>query len=254
MDPIADDYDDTRQGRRGLGNSGGERGGGRDVQQADAARSSQRYREKPRQRLKGELNKKENLEDFFVEEELANPFTTASNNSLRDINQITEQVHRCSEVDLCFLMDVTGNMEPYIAEVGSCIKKLIDCFIPATKPDLEHEPEVRNIRFAFVGCRDFDNILPFEVLNFTENADQFMEFCQRVKATGGTDEPEDVFGGIEKALTVNWREQGDSRLIFHLADAPCHGKEFHSGLDDSFSGGIQKVVKSKIFSTECVRN
>lgn len=42
------------------------------------------------------------------------------------------------------------------------------------------------------------------MLNFTESVDDFCKFCTTIIATGGYDATEDVFGGIEKALALNW--------------------------------------------------
>jgi len=42
----------------------------------------------------------------------------------------------------------------------------------------------------------------------------------------GNDEPEDLLGGLDQALHLEWRSF--TRLIVLIADAPCHGgKEFH---------------------------
>jgi hypothetical protein len=60
----------------------------------------------------------------------------------------------------------------------------------------------------------------------------------QVKPTGGTDECEDVFSGLEAAGKLSWRGEG-SKVIFHIADAPCHGKLFHKlgeTKDDYFGG------------------
>ncbi len=56
-------------------------------------------------------------------------------------------------------------------------------------------------------------------------------------ATGGGDAPEDVFGGLEKALALSWSTTPRSKVIFHMADAPCHGRDFHTLGGDSYPGG-----------------
>ena len=43
-------------------------------------------------------------------------------------------------------------------------------------------------------------------------------------APGGGDAAEDVFSGIEAAQALQW--QAGSRVLVHVADAPCHGSEF----------------------------
>ncbi|KAI1701316.1 alpha-protein kinase vwkA [Ditylenchus destructor] len=37
-------------------------------------------------------------------------------------------------------------------------------------------------------------------------------------------------GGMEKASNLSWSHKFGTKVIFHIADAPCHGKEFFNGL------------------------
>ena len=43
---------------------------------------------------------------------------------------------------------------------------------------------------------------------------------------GGGDFPEDVQGGFHKALGMDWLP-GSIRSVFHIADAPGHGKDLN---------------------------
>ena len=60
------------------------------------------------------------------------------------------------------------------------------------------------MRLAFVGYRDFGDKVRFEVLNFTPSVEVFYHFCNEIDATGGNDAPEDVFGGLKKAIALKW--------------------------------------------------
>ena len=42
------------------------------------------------------------------------------------------------------------------------------------------------------------------MLNFTSSVDEFHKFCAAVTLTDGSDWAEDVFGGLEKAIALNW--------------------------------------------------
>ena len=64
-----------------------------------------------------------------------------------------------------------------------------------------------------------------EVLPFTTDLQAFKSFVGSVRATGGGDAAEDVFSGIEAAQALAW--EAGSRILVHVADAPCHGCEFH---------------------------
>jgi hypothetical protein len=64
----------------------------------------------------------------------------------------------------------------------------------------------------------------FETLNFTKSVSIFKDFVASICAKGGGDFPEDVIGGLNKAVTLPWPQPSGTRIIFHLADAPPHGK------------------------------
>ena len=38
------------------------------------------------------------------------------------------------------------------------------------------------------------------------------------------DEPEDVLGGLDTSIKLNWSEDHGNHILVHLADAPAHGK------------------------------
>jgi hypothetical protein len=55
---------------------------------------------------------------------------------------------------------------------------------------------------------------------------------------GGDDQCEDVFSGLEAAAKLSWNTApGSARSLYHIADAPCHGRRFHSGAGDYHPGG-----------------
>ena len=55
--------------------------------------------------------------------------------------------------------------------------------------------------------------------------EQFKTFVAGVAAQGGKDFTEDVFGGLSAAANLNWRSP--NRVLVHIADAPCHGLQYH---------------------------
>ena len=60
-----------------------------------------------------------------------------------------------------------------------------------------------------------------------------MTFINSVAATGGGDACEDVFGGLEEALKMDWQHK--NRILVHIADAPQHGSRFHNCSSDDYS-------------------
>jgi len=126
-------------------------------------------------------------------------------------------------LDLCLIMDCTGSMSSWISHCKETLHKVIDATV-ARDPNCK-------VRTAFVGYRDFcDKNSLFELHDFSYDADKIKEFINNVKAMGGGDFPEDIHGGIRKALDLSWSGLDDSvKLAVLVADAPTHGKKYHVG-------------------------
>lgn len=147
----------------------------------------------------------------------------------REIDRVLRLMAAAQAVDLCFLVDCTGSMSSYIQGV----KEKINAIVEKSKrmlPDLDFS-------VAFVGYRDHcDGTERTTVLNFTTSILEFQSFMGTVKATGGGDAPEDVFGGIEEVTKLAWAKQ--TRILFHIADSPCHGTRFHDpSVGDDYPSG-----------------
>jgi hypothetical protein len=90
----------------------------------------------------------------------------------------------------------------------------------------EFYPDVP-LRLAFVGYRDHcDGDDRLAVFRFSPDISAFQSFVGSQGAKGGGDGPEDVFGALSVASSFEW--QAATRLIYHIADAPCHGTKYHS--------------------------
>ena len=77
----------------------------------------------------------------------------------------------------------------------------------------------------------------FGLLPFFTRVPYFKNFVAGIYAQGGGDTPEDVIGGLNQALKLNWPEASGSRILFHLADAPPHGRGLYHPHDDSYPSG-----------------
>lgn len=180
----------------------------------------------------GELPLK--LEICEPERRLKTPGITELNLRKEQVNEIFKKVRAARNLDLCFLVDVTASMESYIAGVKNSIRNIVDKLTSKSEA-VGKQSIVKKIRLAFVGYRDFGDKPQFAIFPFNHSVNQFHKFCESVKAFGGDDAPEDVFGGLFKALwQLSWKKDGWTRMLFHIADCPCHGREFHSypvGLD-----------------------
>jgi hypothetical protein len=130
--------------------------------------------------------------------------------------------------DLLFLIDTTSSMANHIAAAKNQVKTIM-ADIKRTYLD---EAEVR---VAVVGYKDHDDKPNIEILDFTPSSDEVHAFLATLRAVGGGDVPEDVLGGIQKALEADWKNQ--TRCIIHIADAPPHGDIFsgHSKRRDDYA-------------------
>ncbi len=95
-------------------------------------------------------------------------------------------------------------------------------------------PDVK-LRVAFVAYRDYEDDFVTETCEFTYHLSTFIKALSELHAIGGGDDAEDVFSGLQGIASLNWTSQ--NRLLFHIADAPCHGRRFHNGVSDEFPRG-----------------
>jgi len=123
-------------------------------------------------------------------------------------------------LQILFFLDLTGSMGPWIYAAREQIKTVITMFL-ATHSNF-------TVEVGFVGYRDYD-VKPemlTVVYDFTQNIDEFIEFISdpRTNPIGGGDTAESVSSGFEKVLQMPWSSNPkDRKMIFWIADAPCHG-------------------------------
>ena len=132
------------------------------------------------------------------------------------IANIFAELKKAEKVDICFLLDATGSMDPYIS-----ITFILSYFFKPkyNKYAMFYEDEAKNVihriidklksrfndfelRASFVGYRDHsEGLKRITVQGFSENIDSFKTFVSKVEAMGGSDQCEDVFGGLEVKKT-----------------------------------------------------
>ena len=103
------------------------------------------------------------------------------------IAHIFYNLKQAERVDMCFLLDCTGSMQPYITqtklimhEIADKLKKMFSGF---------------SLRLALVGYRDHCDKERIVYRDFDSDVDKFKTFVSSVKEDGGGDACEDVFGG-----------------------------------------------------------
>jgi Ca-activated chloride channel family protein len=132
------------------------------------------------------------------------------------------------ELDLVFLVDATGSMGAYIAEVKNRLLELVDA--------LRASPLCKSLRLGLVTYRDHP---PQELSYVTEvsplstDVEKVRKDVLRMFASGGGDGPEAVTDGLFDVVRLDWRASAAKAVVW-FGDAPPHGVE-PSG--DGFPGG-----------------
>jgi len=134
------------------------------------------------------------------------------------LEHILKEEKEAKSLDLCIMIDCTFSMQEHI---DMAREKIIYIVSQVKKQFLQAE-----LRVGVVGYRDVFDEKRFEILQFTSDVKKVTDFLEGIKADGGLDGPEDVNGGFQEALrSMYW--EGFNRTILHIADAPCHGIEYH---------------------------
>lgn len=135
-------------------------------------------------------------------------------------NQIT--------VKICFLMDCTSSMTPWIHQAKTRMVELTN--------QVRSQHETAHLLVSFIGYRDYDDDERIIEIPF-QNPRDTMEQIRMVEAEGGDDIAEDVAHGLERALHQDWSD-ANVKIVFHIADAPAHGDAFHdSRVSDRYPRG-----------------
>lgn len=143
--------------------------------------------------------------------------------TMRDFFSMVKKKRMNSNLQLCFLVDLTHSMQPWLRAVHETVVAVVQDFIK-TYPAF-------GIRVAFVGYKDVDvsDQDRYVTLPFSQDVEVFISTLKRIKCGGGDDVAEDVLGGIAKTAELTWDDGTSSSLInvlVHVADAPGHGNMY----------------------------
>ena len=131
-------------------------------------------------------------------------------------------------VKIAFLVDCTASMEPWIQAAKDQVMMIV-------RSTQEQYAEAM-FQAAFIGYRDYEDTQRILRISFTYPQDMLHQI-RNVHAEGGGDCAEDVAGGLREVWDLDWSD-ADVRTIIHIADAPAHGRRFHSiGISDRFPDG-----------------
>ena len=124
------------------------------------------------------------------------------------------------EYNVCFIIDNTGSM-------GSWINVIKDICINLFKEITE---KFNKYKFYF-GCVLYADKISIStdenyIIDFTQDENEFKSKLEEMKGQGGDDVAEEWVSGFQDALDKLNCVNG-TKLIFHKADAPHHGKIFN---------------------------
>ena len=151
-------------------------------------------------------------------------------------------------LDLLFIMDITESMQDLLDETRDSIKYILDK-IKRDSPGID-------VRFAYEGYRDFADLKEgqkYYTIDFETDLDLFKSKLDEITAIGGGDDAEDVAGGINEGLNMNWRS--NARYAILIADAPGHGKQYHTDeVQDDYENGDPNGLVLEVLMEKYVDN
>ena len=127
-------------------------------------------------------------------------------------------------IDLVLAVDTTGSMSPYINSVVSSASSVVDTLAASGA----------SFRVAVVDYKDSDNCGDYDAkldLPFSGDHKTITDAIAALASnvSGGCDIPEDVYSGVDLALSQPWRT-GVTKAVIQMGDAPGKDPEPHSGL------------------------
>jgi hypothetical protein len=120
------------------------------------------------------------------------------------------------KLDLAIVLDTTGSMGDELKYLKKEIKSIAKA-VDRQFPDVDK-------RYALVVYRDEGQGDEYvtRTFQFTSSLGQFCKHLQAQTADGGGDYPEAMHRGLEEAIQLHWRGGNTARVMFLIADAPCH--------------------------------
>ena len=119
-------------------------------------------------------------------------------------------IETSTSLDLLFIVDITGSMEPYLEEVKDKMIKIIEGIIKGC-PGID-------INIGFIGYEDFYE--KYYKIDFTKNHTYLEKYISKIKTEGGGSyyPDEDVALALDLALRSSWKS--NAKLAVFIADAP----------------------------------
>ena len=143
-----------------------------------------------------------------------------------------------NEYNICFILDNTGSMENWINSLKNICVQLFE----------EVVNKFKKYYFSFA-CVLYADKASFPTdenfkIDFTENSLEFKTELEKIQLQNGGDAAEDWVSGFQIALEELMWGNG-TKLIFHFADAPHHGRIFNIDRVDDDLLDIEDDIQGK---------
>ena len=152
-------------------------------------------------------------------------------------------VEELKAVDIVFLVDTTASMNCYLKGAQRVMRKIIwdveKCLSQFCFDSLDV------LKIGLVTYKDHDDEKKYYLahidIDLTENLKEVINAIMDLKCAGGGDEPEGVLDGLNVAVNeVNWRDES-VKFIYHILDAPSHGKKYNNIENDKYDECPNKI-------------
>ncbi|CAD8057503.1 unnamed protein product [Paramecium sonneborni] len=145
------------------------------------------------------------------------------------------------QLDVCFIVDVTGSMESYKEQTKQSVRGSLQIIKQATN---------RDTNWASVCYQDIPELKAsknqkYYEYAFSKDSNALQTWFDSVKCGGGGDAAEDIRGAIKQVCKLNWPSR--FRIAILICDAPCHGKRYNGGCSDNYpNDDIQDAIEELI--------
>ena len=145
-------------------------------------------------------------------------------------------VEELKAVDIIFLVDTTASMNCYLKGIKRVMRKIIWDVEKCLSQFILDEIDVLKVGLVTYKDHDDENKLYLTNIDIdlTDNLKEVVNKIMELKCSGGRDEPEAVLDGLNEAVNnVSWRKES-VKFIYHILDAPCHGKRYNNIENDKY--------------------
>lgn len=137
--------------------------------------------------------------------------------------------------DIVFVFDITGSMGDEITALQTNIQLFADSLVAAGT----------DFRIGLVTFDDYVTMYNSGNLLTADSLSVFRNWVNSLNAWGGDDGPENAFGALETATTMNFRP-GAQKVFILITDAPAHYYQDYNCSDCSYSGDFTDHVQQSI--------